>query len=209
MSDETETRDRILDAARTAFLRHGTSGARTQEIADAADVNKALLHYYFRTKDRLAEAVFTREARRLLPPVLETLGSEMPLDDKVRRVVELYLEVLPEAPGLPAYVMAEMHYHPERLPAFVESLTGATPQAHGTRVRRQLDAQIAAEVEAGRIRPIATEQFMANLISLCIFPFAARPMLQLMMGHREGDFEAFVEDRRERLADFFLRSLRP
>jgi len=49
-----DTEQRILDAAHTVFLRRGTAGARMQEIAKEAAVNSALLHYYFRSKERLA-----------------------------------------------------------------------------------------------------------------------------------------------------------
>lgn len=208
MTEDLETRDRILDAARSSFLQRGTSGARMQEIADEAGVNKALLHYYFRNKDSLAAAVFKREARRLIPPVLETLASERSLEEKVRRVVRLYMEVLADAPKLPSYVLAEMNYHPERLETFVADVTGGHPAEHGRRAREVLERQIAEEVAAGRMRPVDADQLMVNLIALCIFPFVARPMLRLMMG---GDdrFEGFLEERREGLADFFLGALRP
>ncbi len=208
MSDDPETRDRILDAARASFLQRGTSGARMQEIADEAGVNKALLHYYFRTKDGLAEAVFKREARRLVPPVLETLASERPIEEKVRRVVGLYHEVLTDAPRLPSYVLAEMHYHPERLETFVADVTGGHPAEHGRRALEVLGRQIEAEVAAGRMKPVAPDQLMVNLIALCIFPFVARPMLRLMLG---GDdrFDGFIDARRDALADFFLGALRP
>lgn len=208
MKEDAATRDRILAAARSSFLRHGTSGARMQEIADEAGVNKALLHYYFRNKDRLAEAIFKKEAGRLIPPVLETFASEMPLEEKVRRLVDLYLERIVEAPGLPAYLLAEMHYHPDRLERFVTSLTGGSPREHGERARTALDRQIEEAVAQGRLRPITSSQFMANVVSLCVFPFAARPMFQMMMGGPEA-FDSFVEERRASLADFILGALRP
>ncbi|HEY9013546.1 MAG TPA: TetR/AcrR family transcriptional regulator, partial [Gemmatimonadales bacterium] len=65
--DDRETRERILDAAHAVFLRKGTAGSRTQEIADDAGVNKALVHYYFGTKAALADAVFERELATLAP----------------------------------------------------------------------------------------------------------------------------------------------
>src|SRR5947199_6999135 len=85
--DAPNAEQRILDAAHVVFLRRGTAGARTQEIADEAGVNKALLHYYFRSKDRLAEAVFGRIMRALFPPLIALLGSDAAIDDKVRRFV--------------------------------------------------------------------------------------------------------------------------
>lgn len=208
MTDDREIEARILDAAHAVFLRRGTAGARTQEIADEAGVNKALLHYYFRSKERLAEAVFQRAARELLPPVLATLSSELPLEEKVRRVVHLELEVLSRTPALPGYLLSEMHHHPERLEQLLLSLAGVSPAEVAPRVLRRLEAQIAEAVAAGTMRPIPAAQFAVNLLSLCIFPFAARPMLAAVLGGADG-FAEMIEERRRTLADFFLAGLRP
>src|SRR5215218_7198869 len=109
-----DTEHRILDAAHAVFLRRGTAGARMQEIADEAGVNKALLHYYFRSKERLAEAIFERAAKGLLPPVLMIMSSDAEIEEKVERVVAHYLDALSRSPFLPGYVLSELHHHPER-----------------------------------------------------------------------------------------------
>jgi TetR/AcrR family transcriptional regulator len=79
-----DTEQRILDAAHRVFVRLGTAGARTQEIAKEAGVNSALLHYYFRTKERLAEAVFRRAAGKLMPTVIGILASNLDIETKSR-----------------------------------------------------------------------------------------------------------------------------
>src|ERR1700754_5084567 len=98
-----DTEQRILDAAHAVFIRSGTAGARTQEIAREAGVNPELLHYYFRSKERLAEAVFKRAAGQLLPAVIRILASDATLDDKVRQVVEVEIDHLLKVPYLPGY----------------------------------------------------------------------------------------------------------
>src|SRR6476659_7741570 len=87
LKTDLHTEQRILDAARTVFIRHGTAGARMQEIALEAGVNQALLHYYFRSKERLAQAVFQQLAQRLFPALIETLASDLSLDEKIERLV--------------------------------------------------------------------------------------------------------------------------
>src|SRR5438093_10600387 len=87
-----DTEHRILDGAHAVFLRRGTAGARMQEIAAEAGVNQALLHYYFRTKERLSQAAFERAAMQLMPAVIGVLSSEADLEDKVTRVVGLELD---------------------------------------------------------------------------------------------------------------------
>src|SRR6266567_3763084 len=89
-ASDGETEKRILDAARAVFIRRGTAGARMQEIAKEAGVNQALLHYYFRSKERLSTAVFQQFAARVFPAVLHTLAGDEPLDDKIDGIVALY-----------------------------------------------------------------------------------------------------------------------
>jgi AcrR family transcriptional regulator len=208
-SNDQETETRILDAARTVFLRQGTAGARMAEIAEEAGVNQALLHYYFRNKAGLAKSVFQRAARQLFPPVLQALASEASIEDKVRTVVEIELDTLLENPLLPGYVLAELNHHPERVEQFVASMTGVSIETVGPRVFDRLGAQIGAAAAAGDLRPIPAEQFVINLLSLCIFPFAARPMLMAVTGMDDGGFRDMIERRKSELPDFFLRGLRP
>lgn len=204
-----DTEIRILEAAREVFLRRGTAGARMAEIAEQAGVNQALLHYYFRSKARLAEAVFQRAARDLFPAVIETLMSDMSLSEKVRRVVDIELSTLLRHPFLPGYILSELNHHPERVEQFVEVTAGLRIDQIAPRLFERLGAQIEAAVEAGEIHPIAPEQFVINLVSLCIFPFAARPMIAAITGVDDEGFRAMIERRKAELPEFFVRGLRP
>ena len=206
---DTSTEQRILDAAHAVFLRRGTAGARMQEIAEEAGVNKALLHYYFRNKERLAQAVFRQVALQLLPPVIGVLSStELGIEDKVARVIELEFEHLSRSPFMPGYLISELNHRPERAEQFITSLLGPPDQVR-PRVFNALGAQIEERVRAGTMRPITPEQFAVNLLSLCIFPFAARPMLTVMLGGGEEGFRQFIAERPAHLVNFFLGALRP
>jgi AcrR family transcriptional regulator len=203
------TEQQILDGAHTVFLRHGTSGARMQDIAAEAGVNQALLHYYFRSKERLSEAVFRRAAAQLLPRVIEVMASAAALEDKIARVVEIELDYLLSAPYLPGYIISELHNHPERVRQLLSAVTGMTPEHVGPRVVTRLRRQLEEGVKEGRFRPIPPDQLIVNLFSLCIFPFAARPMLMAILGMDQPGFERFIAQRRGQLADFVLGALRP
>jgi AcrR family transcriptional regulator len=206
---DRDTEQRILDSAHAVFLRRGTAGARMQEIADEAGVNKALLHYYFRSKNRLAEAVFQRVAMRLLPPVIAVLGSDAGIEEKVERVVEIELDQLARSPFMPAYIISEINQHPDRVRQFVKSMTGVEVDGIIPHVREKLDRQLKARARAGTLRPVSAEQFVVNLLSLCIFPFAARPMLAAALQMDERGFHRFIEQRKSDLPAFFLNALRP
>jgi AcrR family transcriptional regulator len=203
------TERRILDAARTVFMRRGTAGARMQEIAEEAGVNQALLHYYFRSKDGLSEAVFREAAGRLVPAVAFVLQSDDSLEQKVEQFVHLYIDTVRKTPFLPGYILAEMHHHPERLPALAAKVAGGLPTARTEMLRSRLDAELRARAAAGTMRPIDAEQFLVNVLALCVFPFVARPMLGVVFGMDEPAFERFLDERRAELPGFIFNALRP
>lgn len=200
-----DTKARILDAADAVFVRRGTDGARMQEIADEAGVNKALLHYHFRSKSELARAVWLRIASSFVPGILEMMASDAPLDVKIDRFVDAYLTRLSRHPYLAAYVVAEASRHPEFVADFFSGGRGkAARQMVGT-----LREQIAGQVEAGRMAAISAEQFFVTLASTCLFPFAARPMIAGALGLGTRGFDAFIRQRRTELPAFLKRALRP
>lgn len=207
--NDRDAEQRILDAAHAVFVRRGTAGARMQEIAEEARVNKALLHYYFRSKDRLAEAIFRRVAQGLFGRLAIVLGGDGTLDDKVRNVVALYIDQLSLTPYAPGYVIGEVNQHPERARQLLEAVAQLRAQTMGDSFIAKLGRQLAAAAAAGEIRPISAEQFLANLASLCVFPFAARPMLAAVLQLDDAGFARFVRERKATLADFILNALRP
>src|SRR5256712_7499641 len=206
---DRDTEARILDAAHTVFVRRGTAGARMQEIAAEADVNQALLHYYFRSKDRLSQAAFERAASQFMPTVIQVLTSDAELEAKVTRIIELELDHLARAPYLPGYIISEVTHHPERARQLIASVTGRAPEDVRPQVVAMLRKQIDARVKSRRMRPIAPEQFVVNLMALCIFPFAARPMIAAMLGMDQQCVQQFIARRRQDLPAFFLGALRP
>lgn len=209
-----DTEQRILEAAQKVFIRRGTAGARMQEIAEEAGVNQALLHYYFRTKDRLATAVFVEAAGRVLPAVLAIVASELPLDQKVERFVATYLDEIRQRPFLPAYIIAELHHHPERLLGAVSGLPDAarpaTPAAPPPfRIPlAMLQAQLDAGAAAGELRPMPALHFLVNALGLTIFPFLAQPLLRFAAGMDDAAFDRFLDERKRELPGFIMRGLR-
>src|SRR3954453_19921587 len=96
-----DAEQRILDAAHKVFIRRGTAGARMQEIADEAGVNKALLHYYFRNKSRLADAIFQRVPGGGFARMPDVALSDAPLEEKVPHIIGAYLDQLSRTPYAP------------------------------------------------------------------------------------------------------------
>lgn len=207
MATSTDTEGKILEAARSVFLRRGTAGARMQQIADEAGVNKALLHYYFDDKATISEAVFRKAAGQLFPRVLDVLRSEAGIEEKVERVVHLELSHLAEHPYVPGYLITELHSQPGRAEELIRTVAGEPAARFVPEVLETVGRQLEEGVEEGRFRPIPPEQFVVNLISVCIFPFAAAPLLKAMFGLGDEDFRQFIRRREDVLPGAILRGI--
>jgi AcrR family transcriptional regulator len=148
-------------------------------------------------------------AGRLIPAVLQVLDADDPLERKIEAFVHLYIDTVRQTPFLPGYILAELHHHPERLPAMVSQVAGALPAPPAAALTRRLDAQLRERAAAGVIRPITPVQFLSNVLGVCVFPFVARPMLTVAFGMDDSAFERFLDERRAELPGFILRALKP
>jgi TetR/AcrR family transcriptional regulator len=199
---DQETRERILDAADRVFIRKGTASGRTQEIADEAGVNKALVHYYFGTKAALADAIFARALGTLVPRIFGILADpSRSIEQKVPAIVKEQIDFNSVHPYLAGYMVSELHAHPERIARMMT--------AHGRVPLDVLRRQLQEGARAGKLRRIAPEQFVANMMGLLLFPFAIRPALCELLGFDAGRWQAFLDERRRILPDFVMAGLRP
>jgi TetR/AcrR family transcriptional regulator len=197
----SETETLVLDAARKVFLENGFDGTTMQLIADEAGINKALLHYYFRSKDRLFEAVFVEAFSRMIPNLLKIFASETEFTDKIRGFVNAYITALQQYPQIPLFILHELHRNPGRIIELIHS-TGMNPDFVMNIIRQ--------EIKKGTIIEIDPSQLMVNMLAMCIFPFAARPMLQgFIFKNDEKVFEEFIERRKTEVADFIIKAITP
>ena len=206
---DADTETRILDAAHAVFMRRGTAGARMTEIAREAGVNHALVHYYFRSKQRLAEAVFRRAIAQFFPAMIGVLASDAPLEDKVRMVAAAQIDMLQNNRYLPGYLLAELNHYPERAEQLLSTMSGTTPANLRARLFGTLGKQLEDAARSGLLREIRPQEFVLNLVSMIVYPFAARPLVMAIMGMDDATFTAAMEERKQEIPAFFLSALRP
>lgn len=204
-----EAEQRILDAARRVFIRRGTAGARMQEIAEEAGVNQALLHYYFRSKDRLAERVFLDAAAQLFAALVPAVSADEPLEVLIERFVHRYIDTVRQHPFIPGYVVSELHHHPERVPQLLARATGSSAGELGRAAVEGFRAKLAARVKAGEMRAVDPRQFLVSVVGTVVFPFVARPVICAALALDDQGFDAFLEERRALLPKLLLNALRP
>lgn len=200
MSEELQTEEQILEAAKQIFQERGFAGARMQEIADEAGINKSMLHYYFRSKDKLFQQVFQESIRQFFPEILQVLNADLALVPKIEKLVETYYEMFREQPHLPRFVIHEMNQHPDRFKNFVTK--------EGFKMPEQFIKQIRAEVEAGTMQKIDPREFIINTIGLCVFPLIARPMIETVFEMNDEQYQQFLEQRKKELPKFILNAVK-
>jgi len=185
----TETEEKIVASAEKLFYRKGKAGTSMQDIADDAAINRTLLNYYFRSKDQLFEAVFRKALKRFVPDLSALLQSDISFEEYMPRLIEKVIDSLIEYPQIPVFVLQELTSNPERMPMILREM-GIDPIIALIKMKE--------EKERGRMGDGDPRQVIMNLLSLCIFPFAARPVLTEILYH--GNDEAYLSDMRERKA---------
>ncbi|RYG43115.1 MAG: TetR/AcrR family transcriptional regulator [Chitinophagaceae bacterium] len=200
VKDET-SEEKILEAARKVFLQKGMDGARMQEIADEAGINKALLHYYFRNKEMLFDRIFLQAAEKLFPKIGTILNADLPLFEKIETFIASYIDVMSENPYLPLFVLNEVNRDPE---SFYKRISGQLKFPRPEQFLLQIDQ----EVKAGKIKPISPMQLLMNILSTTIFPFVAKPLFQIHIGVDEFQFRQFILQRKTELSRFIIDAIK-
>ncbi len=196
---EAGTEAKILNAARKIFQIKGLAGARMQEIADEAGINKAMLHYYYRNKDQLFQAVFSEAVGRIFPIIVQILSYEIPLFDKIRIFVKEYIGILKENPYLPGFVLNEITHHPDK---FRELFFD-----NGIEFPKIFYDDINKAIEKGEIIEIEPLMLLVNIIALCVFPIVAKPVVKGIYNLTEDEYNTFLEKREYEVADFIINSI--
>jgi AcrR family transcriptional regulator len=192
---------KIFDAAHEIFVQKGMDGAKMQEIADKAGINKALLHYYYRSKEKLYEAVARAIIGRAAPMISRLIESELPLEEKIRHFIDFYIGIISKNPFIPLFIISEINKHPEH---FFEAILPAELPKPQFFIR-----QVEEEIAAGKIRPVNPRHLVINIVSMCVFPFIAKPMARFALGLNSAELKLFLEERKEQVTEFVLAALRP
>lgn len=196
-----EMEEKILLTATQAFVLKGKAGTSMQDIANEAGINRTLLNYYFRSKENLFELVFQSIFKRFLPIISDTLTSDIPIITRLEKFIDYYFNILIENPIIPIFILQELTSNPQRL---INAL-----KAGGINVNPFLDA-LKKEMDEGIIRKMDPREIMVNLMSLIIFPFAARKIFEsiIFSGNAE-EYDSFIVKRKENLKIVFKEFLKP
>lgn len=189
----------ILNAAKGIFQRKGMAAARMQEIADEAGINKAMLHYYYRSKQLLFEAVFKSAFSTLAPQLNEIINADNSLFDKIKNFTHNYITFIVKHPYLPNFIIQELNRNPE----FVGKLF-SEKMPNIDKFRKQIEN----DVKEGLIKPIKAEQLFINILALNVFPFVGAPLIKGFLNLNNDDFIKLMHERKTEVANFIINAIK-
>ncbi len=192
----------ILDTARKHFISKGFSGTRMQEIANEAGINKALLHYYFRSKDKLYKEVISQTLGKFIPEMAAALSSSGTFFERTEILVNTYIETITKNPELPLFIMSELTQNKAGFVAEMQKHASFFPAIFS------FIQQMVTEMEAGKIRKIDPMQLMISILGMTIFPFMAKPVICKVFGKNEVQFDEMMFERKAFIVDFIKNALK-
>lgn len=184
-TESQSTEEKIKDAARKVFMRKGFSATRTRDIAEEADINLALLNYYFRSKKKLFDEIMQEKFKKLFGVIIPLLNdTTTSLEIKIELVASGYIEVLLENPDLPIFIFNEIRKEDSSI---VQNIKFD---------KVILNSSFMNQLKERRsdVNPI---QFLISILGMTIFPFIAKPMMLLSGMSNDETFTVLMNERKE------------
>jgi TetR/AcrR family transcriptional regulator len=193
--------EKLMWAAKNAFIKYGLEGARMQDIANEAGISKSMLHYYFSSKEKLFEQIFRQAVSDIFSKLREILDSDESVMGKINRLAGEYIDFLLEHPYLPLFVLHESHKDPM---AFKNDFLAP----HDMTFTNRFVSQITEEVQSGQIRAVNPHILIQQIMGMCVFPIVAQPVLQTLMNVDDKEYIQLLKEAQLEIPIFFERVLK-
>lgn len=198
---DLNTEEKIFEVAKNNFLKRGFEGTRMQEIADEAGINKSLLHYYYRSKEKLFNIIFDDMLTQFTDKIKSLLLSTDNIFELIDYFVDYYTDFLKKNPAMPIFLINEIYQNPERMKQRI-SEKGLFPKPD------LIFEKFRHQIEIGEIKEINPIYFVFNMLSMCVFPFIARPMIQTIFDIGDPIFDFIIEDRKTFVKETLINSIK-
>jgi AcrR family transcriptional regulator len=187
-AEEVQTEKLIKEKAKILFFQKGFLNATTQEIADEAGVNRALIHYYFRSREQMLDLLLDETLLEKKVRVRTILSSELPFKEKIARYIDTVVDYGLNYPYLENFIISETARHPDKIREFCSR----------DRIKSSdlIEKDLEKEVKKKKIAPISATHFMVNLSALCNYPLLAKSVLQTIHGMTDAAYRKFLIERK-------------
>jgi AcrR family transcriptional regulator len=196
VKEEVNTEEKILEAAKDEFMKFGLYGARMQAIADSAGINKAMLHYYFRSKEKLFDKVFDGALERYFNQMDVWDDTSLSFKRKLMQYIDNLIDFLTEYPQISLFIIKEMSVSPDMFREKIDALQKSR--------KKRLYLLLEEEMAAGNIRKTDPEMFIINLHSLCFYPFIATPLYKRIFMKNTRQWKETVSDKLKQSVKAFV-----
>jgi len=189
---ESITEELIIETAKKVFFKQGNLHATTQDIADAAGINRALIHYYFRSREKLFDVVFQEAQKTLLHKMDRVLATDEKFRKKVERFIDVFIDESLEYPYLENFLISEINRSEKNGTTIINKDIANS-------VLKKFSNEVLIEINKGTLKALSPLEFMINLMSLCSYAILARPMIQLAFNIDNEQYKSFMKDRKRQI----------
>lgn len=193
----------ILECAQRLFLEKGFALTSTTEIAKEAGCNQALVHYYYRTKEKLFQKIFEQKFNLFLSSFLFIENDRKPYLEKLQERLETHFDLLYENKGLPFLILNEILTNPSRVYSLKEILDGIDKS-----IFINFQKELNEEIKAGRIRKTTPLDIILNILSLNISTFLSLPIIKGLGILPEEEEANFISHRKQEVITTIINSLK-
>jgi AcrR family transcriptional regulator len=188
---DSTTEQLIKDTAKRIFLTEGSMHATTQDIADAAGINRTLLHYYFRSKEALFNLVFKEAHEQLRDRISFVLVSKAPFKQKIEGLLDVFFDELQQKPYLETFIILQANENP----AQYKKLLAIKPER--ALALKSFLQEIRQEMKKGTLPEMKPAHFFMNIISLITYPFMAKPIFQDLLELDDAGLKKIFSERKK------------
>jgi AcrR family transcriptional regulator len=193
----------IISAARKVFHKKGYKEATMREIASEANINMAMLHYYYRSKDNLFYIIFEESFRMLYENISVNISNPgTDIFEKIRLITKEYISFFNSQPSLPQFIIGEAIRNPENIGRIILNKTRAP------KIFKVFSDQLKVEYTKGTIKQISSFSLIHNILSLCAFPVVAKPVIQNIFSFNNASMDEILKSREDEVADFIISAIR-
>ena len=202
MAEETlDTAAKILRAAEEEFMEKGYGNAKMMAIAARAGVSHSMLHYYYRSKEKLFQMVFDEKAQ-LIVGILEGIHSkEFDLKEVIAQFVRNQFNLLMDNDRFVWFIINELIHNEENMTKVIDIVKSKLSD-----YLIWFNGVLTKEIESGRIRSISGRSLIMNIISLNASSFLCIPVLKKL--EPEMDINEYLVNRREENVEFIWNAIK-
>lgn len=194
---DAQTEALIKETAMRILFQEGRLHVTTQEIADAAGVNRSLIHYYFRSRDLLLEQVFIEGKQAMHQKIHGVLLEEVDFKTKVSNFLDLFIEQSLKYPYMETFMISQVNRKCDsEQVAF---------RKDDTELKNAFLSEIQQEITKGNLKTECPINFMIDLMSLCSYPVLSKPLIKNMFNFNEQNFVDFMSQRKKNILKLVFR----